>query len=774
MNHESVEARTPAHTATGCYAGFHRGGAMARLHTTLLCTSGLALVLGLTLVSPAEAQSSSSSTLPTIVVEGQRQDRDAPATVGDNVPGQATGERGTGPVQGYVATRSVTGTKTDTPILETPQSISVVTRQQVEAQGSQNLQEAIRYTPSASIETNGSSSQFDYVYVRGLSVPQYRDGLRLPFDPPLGFAHWRTEPYGLERIEVLRGPASGIYGQGSPAGIISMVSKRPTETRFNEVLFQTGTYGRGQMGFDFSGPADAEGKWLYRLTGLGRFSDAEIDFNHEKRAFIAPAFTFRPSQDTSFTFLGQYQKEDIAGPPHQYIPAQGSLLFNPNGHIARSLNVQDPNTDRLRRETWAVGYAFEHRFSDVWQFRQNLRYASVDIKLRSLRGEGLMPDLRTLIRSDFDIPTSAQSFTVDSHLQADFATGPFIHKLLMGTDYLDLQSAQKIFYAPADPIDIFAPVYARTILPLSPFSDYEQGRKQLGFYAQDQIKFAGFILTLTGRQDFADTQYIDKLGSNTTRQDSRAFTGRAALGYLFDNGVAPYLSYSTSFDPISGADRSGTVFVPTTGESIEVGIKYQPTWLPWTLFTFAAFDLTEKNRLTPDPDPALAALGFQVQTGEIRVRGVEFEAKTSFTKGFNLVAAASYLEPEITKSTIAEEVGKTVPLIAQAQASLWADYTLQSGPAAGFGLGGGVRHIGASWSDNINSERLRIPAYTLFDAALYYDFGYRFPDLRGLKFDIVASNLFDKEYVSVCWGGDGYCNYGAGRRVLATLRYQWQ
>lgn len=773
------------------------GGAHYRL--LLLSTAAAALTAGATAIEPASAQTApdAQQQLPTVVVQSPQQ-RPAPRRVrtrirtaaparrpisappqrqtAESEPGTSpvAGERGTGPVAGTVARQSVSATKTDTPIVETPQSISVVTREQIEAQQPQTLQQSIAYTPSASIETNGGSSHFDYVNVRGLDAPQYRDGLRLPGDPPLGFARWRTEPYGLERIEVLRGPSSGVYGQGSPGGIVSMVSKRPTETPFYETALQTGSYGRLQGAFDFSGPVDAERKLLYRITGLARTNDAEIDFNGDSRVFIAPAFTWRPNADTSFTFLSQYQKDDIRGQPQQYIPAYGSLLPNPNGHISRSLNVGDPNTDRIQREQFSVGYAFEHRFNDVWQVRQNLRYASVDLNLRSMRGEGLLGDLRTMPRSDFTIPATASNFTVDNQLQADFATGPLKHKLLMGIDYSNLASTQQISadFA-ATPIDIFAPVYTRIINPLTLVANYAQSRQQVGLYAQDQVKFGGWILTLTGRQDFAETQYTDKLNAAaTTKKDSSAFTGRAALGYLFDNGLAPYVSYATSFDPVSGADQFGNVFVPTTGESIEGGIKYQPTWLPRTLFAFAAFDIKQKNLLTPDPDPAAAALGFQVQTGEVSIRGVEFEARTNPFKGFNLVAAVSWLDATITQSNNPAEIGKRLAQVPRNQASLWADYTFQEGTLAGFGLGAGVRYVGTSFSDSVNTAELRIPSYALFDAALYYDFGYRFSELKGLKLDVTAKNLADKEYVAACYGY-AYCNYGAGRQVLATLRYRW-
>ncbi|MBN8955652.1 MAG: TonB-dependent siderophore receptor [Rhizobiales bacterium] len=756
----------------------------------LLCGSAalatMVIALGLADVKAQTTSPGASEALPTVNVRGAKKrvakkpQRPARATrvarhARPTAPPPAPPpqrESGTGPVGSFVASQSVTGTKTDTPILEVPQSISVVPREQVETQRTQGLQETLRYTPGASIEPNGSSSQFDYFTIRGFDAPQFRDGLRLPQEPGLGFARWRSEPYGLERIEVLRGPSAGIYGQSAPGGIINMVSKRPTDKPFYEVLFQTGSFDRLQGAFDLGGPIDPEGKFLYRLTGLGRLTDLEIDFNDEKRAFIAPAFTWRPNADTSITFLSQYQKDDVSGQPHQYIPAQGSLLPNPNGRISRSLNVGDPNTDRLRREEWSVGYALEHRFNDVWQFRQNLRFGGIDLALRSLRGEGLLPDLRTLVRSDFSVPSSAQNFTVDNQLQADFRTGPLEHKLLLGVDYYKLDSKQQILFAPADPIDIFAPNYTRNVLPLAPFTSTKAGREQTGFYAQDQIKLDRWLLTLTGRQDFATTTAADLLNNTSSEKNDSAFTGRAALGYLFDNGLAPYLTYATSFDPIAGVDKNGAMFRPTTGESVEAGIKYQPTWLPKTLFTLAAFEIKQNNVLTPDPDPAAAALGFQVQTGAVRVRGLELEARTSFTKGFNLIAAFAYMEPTIVASNNPAEIGKDMAQVPRTTASLWSDYTIQTGQFAGLGFGAGVRFIGDSYSDTINDPQLHIPSYTLFDAGIYYDFSYRFPELRGLKFDVVATNLADKVYVPVCYGL-GYCNYGAGRRVLATLRYRW-
>ncbi len=523
-----------------------------------LRASLLAAVFG-TLGTAAHAQSEVQ--LPTIQVDSAR-------------------ETGTGPVQGYVAKQSVTATKTDTPVLEIPQTISVITKDQIASQQAQNLVEALRYTPAMTTDLYGANSLFDAVWVRGFQAQQYLDGLKLPFDPGSQFATPRIEPYGLERFEVLKGPSSGLYGQTNPGGFMNMVSKRPTSTPQYEVEGTFGSFDRFQGAFDLGGPADKNGEFLYRLVGLGRDSNTQIDFAQDNKLFIAPSFTWRPTGDTSFTLLTGYQKIDNKG-YQQYVPAQGSLLPNPNGKIPYSRYVGEPSVDGYRHEQWMIGYAFAHRFNDVLQFRQNARFFSAQNDVTAVRSEGLQADLRTLNRSINYVASDTRNIAIDNQLQEDFRTGPLAHKVLVGFDYLNVQSHTDYRFAFISPLDVFNPVYGAGAIPtaaaLTPFFLRDDTQKQAGVYIQDQIKWDRFTLSLTGRQDWASSE-SKNLGTRvTTSRDDKAFTGRAGLTYLFDFGLAPFASYSTSFIPVGGTDFTGNTYKPTTGEGFEAGLKYQPT-----------------------------------------------------------------------------------------------------------------------------------------------------------------------------------------------------
>jgi iron complex outermembrane receptor protein len=682
----------------------------------------------------------------------------------------AAGERANGPVVGYLANQSATGTKTDTPILTTPQSISVVTKDQIEAQGAQNLVEALRYTPGVTLDTFGATTFFDSLKLRGFDAPRYLDGLRLPLDPGTQFAYPRIETYGLERLEVLHGPSSGLYGQTDPGGLINMVSKRPTATPQHEIVGTFGSFERFQGAFDTSGPIDKNGEFLYRLTGLARSTDGQQDFVHENKVFIAPSLTWRPTNDTSFTILSHYQNIDNKG-WQQYVPGGASLLPNPFGHIPYSRYIGEPSVDGFKLEQFSVGYAFEHRFDNNLQFRSNFRYFDVSQNLTGVRSEGFLPDFRTALRSINYVNSAAQNVALDNQVQADFATGPLIHKVLVGFDYQRQASTSNYKFSFISPIDVFAPVYGSPIPPastLAPLIDTETTANQAGIYAQDQVKLDRWTLTLTGRQDWAQADTVSK-GSfpapGTYLQNDRASTGRVGLNYLFDIGLSPYANYSTSFVPTSGTDQFGHPFKPTTGEGAEIGVKFKPVGSNLML-TAAVFELTQQNVTTADPTNII----FSVQTGEVRVRGFEFEARGNVTKELEIVGGYNKYDPKITRSNDGT-VGNYLVNTALEQASLWAKYTWYDGPVAGLGIGGGVRYVGESFGDNANT--IRIPDYTLFDAAISFDFKYLRPDLKGWSAQINATNLTNRYYVASCVTALAYCGLGAARTVLGTVRYAW-
>jgi iron complex outermembrane receptor protein len=713
-------------------------------------------------VQPARRQAARSpSTARRAAIPAQRQ------TVESDTRGSA-GERATGPVVGYLASQSATATKTDTPILTTPQSISVVTKDQVEAQGAQNVTEALRYTPGVTIASFGANAFFDSFKLRGFDAPRYLDGLRLPADTTT-FAIPRIETYGLERLEVLKGPSAGLYGQSEPGGLINMVSKRPTATPQYEIVGSLGSFERFQGAFDIGGPIDKHGEFLYRIVGLARDSNTQTDFVQDNKLFIAPSFTWRPTMDTTFTILSHYQKAENKG-YQQYIPGQVSFLPNPNGHIPYSRYLGVPGPDGYNLEQFAVGYAFEHRFDNNLQFRQNLRYTDVSNNLASVRTEGMLTD-RLVLRTYNYVKANAKNLALDNQVQVDFATGPLIHKVLAGFDYFDLRANTDYRSAGIAPIDAYAPVYNTAAPPfasLAPFILRNDQQTQAGLYLQDQVKLDRWTLTLTGRRDQARTEF-DSLAffplAGSYKRDDTATTGRVGLNYLFDVGLSPYVNYSTSFTPNLGADLAGTSFKPTTGEGIEGGIKFKPVGSNF-MITAAAFDIRQNDVLTPNPINPL----FSVQTDAVRVRGFELEVKGNLTREFEIVGGYTRLDPRVEKS-IAGYAGKYMINTALDTASLWGKYSWYSGPLAGLGLGAGVRYVGETYGDNFNT--FVVPSYTVVDAAVSYDFAYMRPDLKGLKAQLNVTNLFDHFYVASCFTGLPYCGFGNARTVLGTLKYNW-
>jgi iron complex outermembrane receptor protein len=288
------------------------------------------------------------------------------------------------------------------------------------------------------------------------------------------------------------------------------------------------------------------------------------------------------------------------------------------------------------------------------------------------------------------------------------------------------------------------------------------------YWDKDQIKLDRFTLTLTGRRDRAtsefDSQAFYPLAGHYTRDDT-ATTGRVGLNYLFDIGLSPYVNYSTSFTPNLGADLVGNTFRPTTGEGIEGGVKFKPVGSN-LMITAAAFDIRQQDVLTANPLNPL----FNVQTDAVRVRGFELEVKGNLTREFEIVGGYTHLDPRVTTS-IAGYAGKYMINTALDQASLWGKYTWYDGPLAGLGLGAGVRYVGDTYGDYFNT--FVVPAYTLVDAAVSYDFGYLRPDLKGLKAQVNVTNLFDHYYVASCFTGLPYCGFGNARTVLGTLKYNW-
>jgi iron complex outermembrane receptor protein len=667
-----------------------------------------------------------------------------------------------GHVDGFVARRSTSATKTDTPLLETPQSVSVITRDQLDARGVQNLESAISYTPGIVGGSYGVDTRSDWLTLRGFVPAKYLDGMELPNGV---FAQPRLETYGLERIDVLRGPSSALYGLIPPGGMIDMISRKPTADMVNEVGLQAGNFGRYQGQFDIGGAIDADGKYLYRLTGLARNSGTQTDYIKDRRVFLAPSFTWNPTPDTSLTVLAQYQK-DTPGTSSQFLPSQGTLLANPFGPIPVGRDVGEPGWESYHRTYASLGYLLAHRFNDVWQFRQNVRFAQVNVDYHSVYGagfvkgaDGLPTDYRTINRYAYLVQDRANSLTVDNQVEGKFVTGPLQHDLLMGFDYKRSQDNYGWGFGSAPTLDVYAPVYGALITTPALSYHTRQVQNQFGVYAQDQVKFQRWVFTASVRHDWVDTATTDYIaGMDQPSQADHRFSGRVGVNYVFDGGISPYVAFSQSFQPTIGAGFNGQRFAPTTGKQVETGIKYQPPGRNMT-FTAAVYQLVQENALSSDP----AHIGFSTQTGEVRVRGIELEANAEITHNLNLLASYTYTNSDVTKSSDPTQLGKQLALVPRQQASAWLDYTMHSGPLAGFGLGGGVRYVGATYGDAANVWRT--PSYTLFDASAHYQ-------MKNWKFVLNVNNLFDRNYVPTCNTGD-MCYWGDRRTIIGTATYQW-
>nr|WP_314422097.1 TonB-dependent siderophore receptor [uncultured Erwinia sp.] len=684
---------------------------------------------------------------------------------------RATDNGRLGPVTGYVASNSTAGTKTNTPLMKNPQSISVITRDQVDVQGAQSLTQALRYSAGVSAEVRGSASRYDLPYIRGFGSPtdgnQYLDGLRLLRGG--GYVIPQIETFGIERIEFLKGPSSTLYGGVNPGGLINAVSKAPSSEAQHSVEMLYGSHKRMQLGLDSTGPLADDNSLLYRVIALGRQSNTQVVNTKEERLFVAPSLTWIPDADTSFTLNTSYQR-DPQGGYYGVLPTVGSLWSSPAGQIARNFNDGDPEYDEFSRTQTAVGWQFEHRFNDTWTVRHNLRYLDLTTVTKSVGTAALAADGHTISRYALGTDESLRGITSDLQLQAEFDTGRFSHTTVAGFDYQESSWRQIRDYGAAPSIDYLNPVYGvATSLALARITNQKQHITQAGYYLQDQIELDSWTLVAGGRYDTARTRTDNYLNASHGVQDDEAFSGKVGLIYNFDNGIAPYASYSTSFLPVTGTGSNGNAFKPNTAQQREVGVKYQPTGLD-ALFTLAWFDITQKNVVT------YANALTSYQTGEQRSRGLEFETKMAVTDSINVTGAFTYTKAEVTKS-LAVDAGQRPIGIPDYTASLWADYTFRSGLMQGLTVGGGGRYVGETvggYSPNVYSTsavRLDAPGYTVFDSAIGYDFGQRFGHLNGLSTRLSVNNLFDKSYVTCL--SNNFCNYGNERVVNVSVNYRW-
>ncbi|MCR6478531.1 TonB-dependent siderophore receptor [Variovorax sp. ZS18.2.2] len=680
-----------------------------------------------------------------------------PSTSHEQLPAvvvTAEAERADGPVDGYVARRSATATKTDTPIVETPRSITVVTRNQMDDQAVQTAEQSLRYSAGVLTEVTGYDLRFSSLTVRGFAPAEFLDGFKLTTSSP--YTGWLAEPQGLERVELLRGPSAALYDQTVPGGAINMVSKRPTAQTLREVSLSVGNHDRYQGSLDLGGTLNADGSLLFRLNAVLRNSGSQTDFGRDDRSYIAPALTWKPSSRTTVTLLADATRDRMT--PKSAWPQYALVVPNPNGQIPVNRFIGEPGVDHYDRETSSLTYLLSHRIDDNWTFRQNARYSALNLDYLQISGTAFRDDQRTLDRSILLWRDRIRVASIDNQIEGRLRTGSLDHTLLVGMDLQRYSSEREGGQDLAPPIDAFAPVYdlrrnaslngylASLRLPQS-----TDKVKQFGVYVQDQIRSGPWSASLAVRHDRAESQASPNFGLSAS--DSKT-TYNAGLLYVSESGLNPYASYATSFTPVPGVGTDGLRNKPELGRQFEVGLKYRPPGMD-ALFTLSAFDLRKNNVTTSSP----LSPGFTLQIGEVRTSGPEFEARASLTEQIKMVASVTLLNAKVTRSLRYEELGKQPTQTARKTAALWLDYRFANPELQGWSIGGGVRYVDKVPADVANT--VFNPAYTLVDAALRYDRG-------PYSFALNATNLFDKRYVS----GLGQF-FGQGRTLQAKATYRW-
>jgi len=685
-----------------------------------------------------------------------------------------------GSMEGYNATHSQIATKTSTALLETSQSVSVVTREQMDDQGSQTVSQTMRYTPGVLTNPYGATHRYDYVAMRGFndgSVDNiYLDGLKSMGDSGT-YSTMQVDPYFLERVDILKGPSSVLYGRSSPGGLVALTSKKPLFEPYHQIQATVGTQGQRGMGFDFSGPVDDDKRIAYRLTGLADRSDTQFDHNKEKRYALAPTLSIDFTDDTSLT-LQAYLQHDPDGGYHSGMPADGALHQRNGQRISENFFEGEPGIDRYERDQQSFGYQFEHRFNDVFTARQNFRYLDSKVKLDQVYGYGwTTPTSNELNRYYTGGDEKLHAFIVDNMLQAEFLTGATKHTVLMGADYQRRKTVVDWTSGSVAPINAFDPVYGNSAITYYDPLSYLRRLEQTGVYLQDLIEMDKWRFSLGLRQDWVETSDENRLAETsrpvgTEINDKRTkLTGRAGALYLFDNGLAPYISYSESFNPNSYADSAGNPLAPTDGTQWELGLKYQP---PGTddLYTASLFRIDQENLATKLPQE-----NFYRAVGAVRSQGLELEAHLQLNDNLKVLGSYTFTDIEYSKSMIStlstatdiiENKGNSPTQAPRHMASLWADYKFDSGTLDGLRLGGGVRYVGYSWADAENT--MKVPSYTLFDASIGYDLGK--VGLKGVDVRLNANNLTNESYIASC-ASLSFCYMGEERNVAATVSYQF-
>ncbi|WP_254606369.1 TonB-dependent siderophore receptor [Sphingomonas bacterium] len=670
-------------------------------------------------------------------------------------------------------TQASASTKTDKPIGETPQSISVVTDATIADRGLQNLAQALRYVAGVTPEQRGSSAEvYDLFTLRGFAAPVFLDGLYSVYQTDgTGYAAAQADVSRLDRVEVVKGPSSALYGRSGPGGLVVEESKLPLDRSIYGAVSATGGSFDlyrfdGDIGGRFSDTA------LWRVYGSVNGAHDQQQYGTRARQTISAATTIGNGTSTSLTVLGNYSHDPRNG-DYGVFPAVGTLISNPaagNRPISQNFYDGEPG-DFFSRQQASGTYILRHNFGGDWSFKASGRYQYVksDLGIVYISGAAIDPTVApsTLYsRGSYATRESNNDWVYDNQLSGKVLTGPVSHALLFGVDRQVLHFDETFGFGSATSIDAYNPVYGTMPTPLTPETVPDAGvpgrtithQRQQGIYAQDEIAWAGLRLTLSGRQDWA----AQEANGGDTQHDSK-FTYRIGALYKTGLGIAPYVTYSTSFQPQAATLVDGGLAKPSLGRQIEGGVKYT---MPGTeiLLTGAYFNIEQTNVLTYDPVSFTA-----YQSGKVRSQGVELEAKAPLPHGFHLDAAFSRQSVKILEDQDLQNVGHGPPTVGRGGTSAVLTWSPRASGLKGLELGGTVRHVDRIYAYGSNDS----PSYTLFDALARYDLGVLDDRFHGVEVAVNAANLFDKRYLTGCYVNYNWCWYGYRRTVQGTVSYKF-
>lgn len=673
--------------------------------------------------------------------------------------------------RGLISYVSASGTKSDTPIIETPLSVSVLTEERIADLGALTVQDALGYVAGLYNGPYGLDTRGDWAQIRGVSPVQYLDGLKSLFGY---YNNVRIAPYALQQIEILKGPSSVLYGQGSIGGIVNLVSKKPEPVTSGQLWAQLGNYSRKQLAGDITGALNADASLQGRMVALWRDSDTQTDYVPDNSVVLAPSLSWQASDATKITLLANYQQNE-SGSSTQFLPHQGSILTNEFGQIPINLFVSEPGFDKYDTEQTALTAIIEHDLSADWQLRLASRYSDSHADYHTMYGwpPVLQADNRSVQRLSYVSSADSRALTSDLQLHGSLQTGNIEHKIVAGVDYQHAYTDNDYVYGDGGLLDLYNPVYGQA--PLQPtkadVNDLPSATNyQTGVYLQNSMKIAEkWLVSAAIRRDKATTNPQLEVSAS-----QYASTGRLGFMYLMDSGISPYISYSESFEPLLGNDAYGKAFVPKKGQQWEAGLKYQPKGSEH-LLTAALYEIKEQNRTTTlsaaqAADPTVLNPNGQVQDGEVTSKGVELEAQLAWHK-LDIYASYAYIDAYVSQSNTLGEAGAMLAAQPDHLASLWA--TWRPVMLENWQFGAGVRYVGETSDGSayvaqngvVLNDPLTTPGYTLFDAMVGYNFG-------DYQLSLQAQNITDETVVTSC-SARGDCFYGQRRAISANLRYNF-